>query len=193
MRLLPGLALTSLLFLNACSLLEPAPPPRLVVMNQGTLDSFHLTGRISVKADEQSFSGNIDWRHQGLADEILLSAPLGQGVAQLQGSQAGVALTDSEGHRYEAVDAETLLRTHLGISLPLRGLLHWLDAKPRPGSAYEVEGDGDGRMAALLQDGWRIDYGRYSREAERWLPGKLFARHGESLEFRLVVDEWLIP
>lgn len=192
MRLARGVWLLGLLFLGACSLFKPVPPPAVTV-GAGPLRAFHLEGRISVKTETQSFAGGIGWLHRDDDDEILLSTPLGQGVAELRGSRGGVVLTDGEGRQYQAADAETLLEQHLGVRLPLRGLLYWLDARPRPDSPYGVEADRDGRVGALTQDGWRIDYGRYARQGERWLPGKLFASHGEGVEFRLVVDNWQVP
>lgn len=181
------------LCLSGCALLEPAPPPVPTELNANPLEAFHLEGRISIKTESQSFSGGIDWSHRGLDDEILLSTPLGQGVAELRATAGGVTLTDNEGRQYQAADAEALLREHLGFQLPMRGLLHWLDARPRPDSPFTLEADAEGRVGALLQDGWRIDYGRYSRQNDRWLPGRLFGQHGETLEFRLVVDSWRLP
>lgn len=192
MRLAGGVFLAALLSLNACSLFKPGPPPTVAV-SRDPLGAFRLEGRISVKTETQSFSGGIGWMHRGDDDEILLSTPLGQGVAELRGTRAGVTLTDNEGRQYQAADAETLLEQHLGVRLPVRGLLYWLDARPRPDSPYGVEADSDGRVGALTQDGWRIDYGRYALEGGRWLPGRLFARHGEGVEFRLVVDTWQLP
>lgn len=180
------------LCLASCSVLRPVPPPPPST-DARPLASFHLEGRISIKTESQSFSGGIDWSHRGTQDEILLSTPLGQGVAQLRASAGGVTLIDNEGGRYQAADVETLLHDRLGFQLPVRGLHHWLDARPRPESSHSLEIGPDGRVAALLQDGWRIHYGRYSQQGDRWLPGKLFGQHGETLEFRLVVDRWDLP
>lgn len=194
MRGISGAGLSALLCLGivGCSVLKPVPPAPPATASR-PLEAFHLEGRISVKTDSQTFSGGIDWSHQGMEDEILLSTPLGQGVAELRSSAGGVSLTDNEGRQYQAVDMESLLRERLGFQLPLRGLHHWLDARPRPESPHTLEVGPDGRVDALLQDGWRIDYGRYSQQGGRWLPGKLFGQHGESLEFRLVVDQWNLP
>ncbi len=152
---------------------------------------FQLEGRVSVKTEDQSFSGRIRWTHEPLHDEILLSSPLGQGVAELRQEVGQVTLKSAEGRTYVADSGEELLDAVLGVRLPLDGLVHWLWAQPKPGSAHELEHNGEGRVTRLTQDGWRLEYGRYQLHGERWLPGRIFARRDEALEFRLVVDTWL--
>lgn len=155
-----------------------------------TLGRFSLEGRISVKAEEQSFSGGIRWNHAPGRDEILLSSPLGQGVAELRQEDGQVTLKRAEGQTYVASSGEALLDAVLGVRLPVDGMVHWLSAQPRPDSPYDLERDEAGRVTRLTQDGWRLEYGRYRFEAERWLPGRIFARRDDTLEFRLVVDTW---
>lgn len=181
-----GLGLS--LLLAGCAL-TPSPP---TVSGQPlqSLSRFQLEGRVAVKTEEQSFSGGIRWKRDPARDEILLSSPLGQGVAQLRREDGQVTLKTAEGRTYVAASGEELLMAILGVRLPLDGMVHWLSAQPRPGSAYELEGDGEGRVTRLTQDGWRLEYGRHQVHGERWLPGRIFARRDETLEFRLVVDSW---
>lgn len=182
-----GLGL-GLLLLAGCA--QTPSPPTVGVQPLQSLSRFHLEGRVSVKTEEQSFSGGIRWRHDPARDEILLSSPLGQGVAELLQEDGQVTLKNAEGRTYVAASGEELLEAVLGVRLPLDGMVHWLSAQPRPGSAYELERNGEGRVTRLTQDGWRLEYGRYQVHDERWLPGRIFARRDEALEFRLVVDSW---
>ena len=151
---------------------------------------FRLEGRVSVKANEESFSGGMAWQHAHGKQELLLRTPLGQGVAELRGDARGVELRDSEGRSHRAEDAETLVRQALGVTLPLKGLAWWVVGHVRPDVPYQAETDADGRLAVLKQDGWRIEFSRYARTDGRLLPGKLVARRGDDLEIRLVVDKW---
>lgn len=154
---------------------------------------FHLEGRVSVKAGEQSFSGGMSWHHRPETQELLLRTPLGQGVAELRGGPGGVHLRDAEGRDHHAPDAETLVRQALGVTLPLNGLSRWVTGGVRPGSEYQAEADEQGRLAVLNQDGWRIEFSRHTEMAGRNLPGKLVAQRGDDLEIRLVVDRWELP
>lgn len=145
---------------------------------------------MSLKANEESFSGGMTWWHAAKQQELLLSTPLGQGVAELRGDEQSVELRDSEGRLHRAADAETLVRQALGLTLPLKGLAWWVVGNPRPGVSYQAEADADGRLAVLKQDGWRIEFSRYAQTGGHYLPGKLVARRADALEIRLVVDKW---
>lgn len=185
---LSALALAGLL--AACAQMpgfQPPPPPLILAAPPG---AFQLEGRVSVKANEESFSGGMTWRHAAVQQELLLRTPLGQGVAELRGDGQGVELRDSEGRLYRAVDAETLVHQVLGVTLPLEGLAWWVVGNPRPDVPYQAEPDGEGRLGVLNQDGWRIEFSRYSRTGSGFLPGKLVARRADNLEIRLVVDNW---
>jgi outer membrane lipoprotein LolB len=154
---------------------------------------FRLEGRVSVKTHEESFSGGMTWQHALDKQELLLRTPLGQGVAELRGDARGVELRDSEGRSHRAEDAEILVRQVMGVTLPLKGLAWWVVGHVRPDGPYQAEPNVDGRLALLKQDGWEIEFSRYTQVNGRFLPGKLLARRGEDLEIRLVVDKWELP
>jgi outer membrane lipoprotein LolB len=188
-----GLALALAGFVAACANLPGFAPPAKSVVLPPPLASFSLEGRVSVKANEESFSGGMAWRYATSRQTLLLSTPLGQGVAELQGDARGVELKDSEGRVHRAADAETLVHQALGVTLPLKGLVAWVAGSARPDAPYLAVADGDGHLGVLQQDGWRIEFSRYAERGGRYLPGKLIARRGDELEIRLVVDRWELP
>ncbi len=194
MSLKRGLLLLLAGSLAACAQLSAHLPgfgaPASALVLPAPLSDFRLEGRVSLKANEESFSGGMTWRHAAGRQELLLSSPLGQGVAELRGDEQGVELRDAEGRLRRAVDAEDLVRQALGVTMPLKGLAWWVTGNPRPGEPYQAEPDGDGRLAVLSQDGWRIEFSRYAQVGGRIFPGKLVARRGDDLEIRLVVDKW---
>ncbi|MCS6786010.1 MAG: lipoprotein insertase outer membrane protein LolB [Thiobacillaceae bacterium] len=183
--------LLTVLVVGGCAPLRPPPPA--ATAQPAPLTNFRLEGRFSVKNAEQAYTGGIRWAHDAGQDEILLTAPTGQGLAQLRREPGGVVLTTAEGRSYTAPSAEELTEHVLGVRLPLEGLTYWLSGRPRPGAAHTLVRDAEGRVERLEQDGWRLEYGRYRFEAGRWLAGRLFARRGEELELRLVVDQWELP
>ncbi|OYY94125.1 MAG: outer membrane lipoprotein LolB [Hydrogenophilales bacterium 28-61-23] len=155
--------------------------------------AFHLDGRVSVKAGEESFSGGLVWRRDVADEELLLRTPLGQGIAELRGGPAGMELKDAEGRLFYAADADALVRKALGLELPLRGLAWWVVGLPRPAATYRARPDADGRLGELEQDGWLIYFSRYELHNNQFHPGKLVARRGDDLEVRLVIDSWKLP
>jgi len=189
-----GLFLVTLLLTGGCAQTGEKPGGTVVsAASDRRPETFRLEGRISVRNGEENFSGGIRWAHDPTHDEILLSSPLGQGVAELRREAGRVSLTDSEGRVQEADSGEALLEGVLGVRLPLEGLVHWLLARPRPNVAHVLHRDAEGHVGRLEQDGWRLKYGRYHQQQAYWLPGRIFAQRSEELEFRLVVDTWETP
>lgn len=159
--------------------------------------AFRIEGRVSVKANEESFSGGLIWRRDATGEELLLRTPLGQGVAELYSVAGGVELKNSEGRIFVAEDADTLVQQTLGLELPLRGLAWWVVGLPRPDAIYHATADVDGRLGELVQDGWQIFFSKYTARRDhdngQIFPGKLIARRGDALEVRIVIDEWDLP
>ncbi len=151
---------------------------------------FKLDGRVSVKTESQRFSGGLSWQRSSGDEQLLLTSPLGQGAAEISRKDGALVLIGADGAVITAANDELLLEKVLGLKLPLEGLVYWLSGLPRPGVTFLAEQDQDGRMAALEQDGWRIEYDRFRALDGRMLPGRLFAQRGDDLEFRLVVDHW---
>jgi outer membrane lipoprotein LolB len=155
--------------------------------------AFRVEGRVSVKTEDQSFSGGMVWRHGQSSEDLLLRSPLGQGVAELRGGPAGMELEDSEGHIHQAKNADDLIQQVLGMTLPIHGLTWWIVGYPSPDEPYRARPDDAGLLADLDQDGWHIEFSRYSRHGIYQVPGKLVASRGEDLAIRLVVDQWELP
>lgn len=147
----------------ACAQVELKPP-------QGPLD-FSLAGRIAARSGSEAFTGNITWRHVGSGDELLISTPTGQGVAQIVRQGEAVVLRTAEGREYRAADSESLTERVLGFRLPLEGLAQWVQGKP---------------SAALESRGWKVEYQDYDAQ-KRPTRMRVF---NEGAELRLAISQW---
>ncbi len=147
---------------------------------------FELSGRIAVRYRDDAGSGSIAWRHGAGSDEMLLTSPLGQGIARLVRAGDEVVLTTQDGREFRATDAEALTEKVLGFRVPLLGLSDWVRGRPAPAPAPTRQRTDDaGRLAELEQHGWRIEYLEY----EGALPARLKLNY-PGLELRLAVSEW---
>lgn len=155
-----------------------SPPP----------SSWILQGRIAVQGGEQSLSGTIHWRHGAETDEVLMTSPLGLGVARIVRDAEGLMLEMPNQPLRRATDVESLTREALGYALPVSGLTWWVQARPDPGRTFEATRDVAGRLAQLKQDGWVIDYLDYVVDVPARPRKMVVARDG--LEIRLVADDW---
>lgn len=150
-------------FAAACAQVEIKAP-------EGALD-FVLAGRIAVRSGNEAFTGNINWRHVKSGDEILLSTPTGQGVAQILRQGDAVVLKTSEGKEYRAVDSEALTERVLGFRLPIEGLAETVQGRPSP---------------VLEGRGWKIEYQEYDAQKR---PTRLRLTNAGA-EVRLAIHQW---
>ena len=150
-------------FLAACAQVEIKPP-------EGPLE-FSLAGRIAARSGKESFTGNIAWRHAPNGDELLISTPTGQGVAQIVRQGDAVLLRTSEPREYRAADSEELTERVLGFRLPIAGLAEWVQGRPAP---------------ELESRGWRIEY--QDHDAQR-RPTRLRLTNAGA-EVRLAIHQW---
>jgi outer membrane lipoprotein LolB len=151
------------------------------------IDAFRIEGRIAVRRAGESFSAGIEWRHDAQSDEIVVSGPLGQGLARLTAGGGTALLETSDQKRFVAADLDGLSEQVFGTPLPVSGLGRWVLGRPAAGGAARV--DAAGRLAGLSEQGWVIEYLRYESEAPDALPELLQARR-EDVEVRLKIDSW---
>jgi outer membrane lipoprotein LolB len=175
--------LTGLTLLSGC-----ATAPVAIERTAFPLRSFELLGRIGVSYESEGFHGNLRWRHEPEREEVWIMTPLGTGVAHLTQEAAGVTLVTST-ETYRATDLSSLSRKVLGWSLPLDGLQYWVRGVAAPGESAAVERDSEGRLARLEQNGWRVDYLRYTPAPTGGLPAKLRLT-SSGLAITLVIDSW---
>lgn len=176
----PAFFLTCLL-LAGCAAIEQQPAP------SAGGDSFSLSGRVSVKYGAEAVSGKIRWQHDPDSDDLLISTPLGQGVARILRRDAKVSLTTSDQKVYEANDVESLTEQVLGWRLPLAGLHDWVRGRAAAGAPAQTRLDGDQRPAELRQSGWLVEFLDFG--APEGLPARLRLTR-EDVEIRLVIDQW---
>jgi len=154
------------------------------------LVDFSLEGRFSLRYEEKNSSGRLSWRHLGMSDQLLLSSPFGQGLAEIASNERGARLTVSDGKVYEAPDAEKLTRQVLGFPLPLALLTDWVRGRAGTGKA---ELDRHGRVTHLQHEAWQIDYEyEFENDEAQAPPIRLIAKNAGGIELRLRIDEWRI-
>ena len=155
--------LVAVALVAGCAQVEVRPP-------QGPLD-FDLTGRIAARYGEESFTGNVSWRHARGGDEMLISTPFGQGVARIVREGEAVLLTTADGKEHRANDAEDLTERVLGFRVPIVGLADWVQGRPSP----ELEGRG-----------WKVEYQEHDEQKR---PTRMRLTY-QGIELRLAVTQW---
>ena len=171
-----GLGFAAAALLAACvALPEPSPP---------SPGGFELSGRVAIRHAREAASGRIFWRHSDDADELLITSPLGQGIARINRERDEYRLVTADNKLYRASDAESLTEQALGWRLPLAGLPDWVRGRASPGRPAETRGEA-GKDLELRQDGWHVAY----EDFRKGRPFRLRISR-EDLEIRLIVDRW---
>lgn len=153
------------------------------------MQQFELEGRVSAHDARQSVQASILWLHDTGSDELTLTGPLGQTLAQLtrRGTQARL---DAGGQVRETTDMDALLRDALGLSVPVAALSHWVLGRPRTPAA-NVRRDAGGRAEIITEDGWNVFFVRYESAAPDALPELIEAQGGE-VQVKLKIDRWTL-
>ena len=150
---------------------------------------FAIDGRLSARRGRDAVAVTFAWSHAPPRDELVVSTPLGQTIAELVGDASipRVEAKSADGRRDEASDWATLTERAIGIALPVDGLASWAQGVPRAGTPHAVERDGAGRTEVLRQEGCEIVYAYPDPSARR--PSLLrVACH--DFEMRIVIDRW---
>ena len=168
----------------ACTTVPTLPPTALP-----RDEPFAIDGRLSARRGSEGVSIVFAWMHASPRDELVVSTPLGQAVAELS-SDASIRRVDvrtADGRRDESSDWETLTERVVGFPLPVAGLAWWVQGAPREGAPYSLEADVAGRASVLRQDGCEIVYAYADNSAQR--PSRLtLVCH--DVELRIVIDRW---
>ena len=170
------LAAAALLVLAACAQLETKVPEDVV---------FDLAGRLAARYGNEAFTGNLAWRHAGTSDEMLITSPIGAGIARIVRQGDSVVLTTAEPKEYRAADAESLTEEVLGFRVPLAGLAAWVRGRASTSAPEEAERGPDGKLRSLRERGWTIEYQEYAGD----LPARMRLAY-QGIELRLAITQW---
>lgn len=166
---------------------------------------FEFVARLGMRYGDDAGSGTLFWRHSDVRDDVLLTSPLGQGLAEIRRDTQSVSVALADGRRLVGRDAEMLTEEALGFRLPLAGFSDWVlgresDAFP----AARIERDAAGLARSIVQGGWRVDYLSYDSNAkDEALPAQMrlyfpaaseagLAIGAKSVELRVAISEWRV-
>ena len=166
----------------ACaSMSTSVSPPR---PSRQSIAAFTIEARIYVRQGEKSSNARLRWQHQAERDEILVTGPFGQGVAELVRDAAGARMTGADHKEIVARDWNALTEKVFGIALPLNGIARWL-----PGNVMGAESDALGHPVHAEEQGWHIAWPTYESDAADALPTAVSLQR-DDIEVRLKIDQW---
>lgn len=142
---------------------------------------FNLSGRISIRQQEQAYYGTITWRHTERTDELTLAGPFGQGMAELRRNGDSAVLQLPNGERHEAPTLEALADRLFGAPLPIAALPDWIR-----GIAPDAHLDDQQRPLRLVLTDWTVEWLRYGDDGRP----QLLSLESPDVGVRLRIDSW---
>lgn len=195
--MLRWLALALFLLLSACA---HVPGPETNGATQSSQlnggQQWQLAGRFVAgqRADEAAeaavpdpVAGRFAWQHQGNDDTLWLIGPLGNALAKIELTPAGVRWQDATGKRGEATSLQALGESLAGIRLPDVAADAWLRGRWTK-TAVQTR-DADGRVLTAGARGWRFEY-RYGAPAPEAWPLAVEGVGPNGLWVRVALTEW---
>ena len=152
-------------------------------------DEWSFTGRIGVRAGEDGFNGNIQWRQDGTVFRARIGGPIGIGTIFINGDRRELTLTEQDGTVTELEDAEADLRDRYGWTIPVTSLRYWALGIPDPASASDIRFNEEGLASEISQRDWHVAIDRYADGGGQPMPRRVTALSGE-IRVRLVIDDW---
>lgn len=197
MRLL-SLILVSFL-LTAC-----LPPPAKQAASNQKLDwsarnkqlsaiaKWNINGGVAVKQNDKGFTASLEWEQQANQRYVIhMFGPLGGGSMKLTGQPGQVTMTTAKNETFHASSAQALLAEQTGWRLPIENMRYWIRGIPAPGTQAQPRFDQYKHVTQLKQQGWTIDYQRYTAVNGIDLPSKMTITRSP-LRVRVVIKSWKI-
>lgn len=156
-----------------------------------TIKKWQVTGAIGLTTPKKAYSASINWQQAGLAYNMRLFGPLGAGQIKLIGTPNKVTMSTADNKHYSSSNAQTLLLQRTGWHLPVENLIYWIKGIPVPGVDASKTFDAFNRLTDMKQDGWHIQFKRYTSSNGVNLPNKIFLSN-RSFKVKLVIKRWRV-
>lgn len=174
--------------LTGCASVPPGAMPA-----RQTVDNFALEARFTLRVSTpdqapQRSSGRLSWTHKNGDNHLLISNPLGYGVAEIDTTSKRSHLRTADGKSRESTDADALIEEVTGQRLPVTQLAAWLLG--RASKSAQIASDEQQRPTRLREAGWQIDY-LYPDGGADALPMRLTLSRDPDIELQLRIEEWI--
>jgi outer membrane lipoprotein LolB len=153
------------------------------------LPDWTMNGRLSVDDGEDGGSGGITWQVIGDTTRIDFHAAMGRGAWRLEMSDQGAVLETADGRVLRGPATNALLQEEIGWTVPVDALAWWARGLAAPEGGEQVETDANGLAERIVQQGWTVNYRRYSLFAGSLMPVRLNANK-DHYRVKLAVSEW---
>lgn len=153
------------------------------------LDDWSLEGRLAISDEADGGSGQLRWRQQDGRTHMDFHGALGRGAWRLEADPTGAELQLADGSLRRADSVDALVRAEIGWRVPVESLAFWIRGLAAPGPLEHRQLDEQGRLNELGQDGWRVEFDRYTEVGSISMPVRMTARQDDRT-VKLAIRKW---
>ena len=199
MKKITGLLLASSFILAACAPPRPAAElpgnERLPLTERKAqterVSNWEISGAMAARSKSKGWTASINWLQQGANNcQLRLFGPLGGGSVIIDKKGSLVTYRDGK-HTASSTNANQLLVEKTGMRLPVNSLFYWVRGLPAPGAVQSSAHDQYNHITQLKQDGYTINYTRYTSVNGVDLPS-MIRLDGHGVMIKLVIKHWKI-
>ncbi len=155
-----------------------------------SFQNFEAFGKMGFSDGKKGGNATLEWVQHASNFQIHLYGPLGSGSIQIMGQPGHVTLLQSNGKSTIANNPEALVRSELGLVIPVSGLQYWLRGIPAPGTPpKQIQIDNQQRIWEIKQQGWTISYQAYQSIDGVEFPLKLALNNGP-IRLKFIFQRW---
>ncbi|MFD2231464.1 lipoprotein insertase outer membrane protein LolB [Alkalimarinus sediminis] len=181
-------------------LTQTEPPQWQETISQlANIDHWEFSGKIGVKVPERIDSAVINrWMQADAEFTIdLSSAIFGLGATRINGTPDYIVITESGEPPITSLEPTRLIEQHIGWPLPIAKLRYWVKGMPAPTETDEdnvqaLKFNNSGELSELKQNGWQINYSKYTLFNNINLPRKIVLRQQQA-KITVIINEWQLP
>ncbi|WP_250655029.1 lipoprotein insertase outer membrane protein LolB [Alkalimarinus coralli] len=169
---------------------------RETVAAVSAIDSWEISGKIGVRVPERIDSAVINsWKQKEAQFTIDLSSTIfGLGATRIEGNPNYISMTESGEEPVISRHPRQLIQQHIGWPLPIEQLRYWVKGIPAPvqspdDKVEELKFDSQGQLSQLVQNGWQVNYSKYTPSRSVSLPGKVVLRQ-QQVKITVIINDW---
>lgn len=158
------------------------------------IQSWKITGRLSVQTVEDAFTASLIWRKLKDHDLIEINGMLGQNYATIELEPNSATLTLDSDEVYTGNNLEELMWRHLGFVLPTDLLTDWVKAQPNAQTLNTIKLNDKRLIQQMTFQQWQVNYRKYRQfpgANKLYLPSQIKIVNGKET-LKLAVKTWKI-
>ncbi len=188
--------LISALWLTSCATTPSAIAPQNKslswdnrVQTLSGIENWDLKALIAIRNNADANSASLTWQQKKQNYSLSLFGPLGTNSFVLTGAPGKVTLQNPQGQTFSAATPELLLAQQTGWQLPVSYLQYWIRGLPVPNVPAEKHFDTYNHLSELTQQGWKVQFLRYTSTGHVDLPSKIFI-NSPTLSVKIIISQW---